>query len=238
MKYVRGTRVWRDLRLLSPPARWGLRLRSVRAPDRWPGSAVQARASIHSKRRGSEAKLGRAFSPARQHGIRVMRHALAPLVLAMPVPSSAQPPAAIAYRAPTITLVQPLNGGTVPRDKPIVVFRFARGEVTDPVDVGTFAVVVDGIDRSADFQVTADEAWGPLLKAAAADSVIALGTRAVTARVCSVRGACADAISSVSIIAPPVLVDPQRSEPIQPGKSTRARVIDLVLEALRKLVVP
>lgn len=115
------------------------------------------------------------------------------------LPAAAQP----AYHAPTLALVQPTAGRSIPQDKPILVFRFSRGEAADPVDVGSFTVNVNGVDRTEDFQVTADEAWGPLAKPGTADSAIAPGTYRVSARVCSVRGACSQATSAVVAVADP-----------------------------------
>src|SRR5690349_18729997 len=55
-----------------------------------------------------------------------------------PVPASASSPALMSYRPPAIALVQPLlppaGTGSVPRDRPAVVFRFAAGEPDDPLD--------------------------------------------------------------------------------------------------------
>jgi hypothetical protein len=49
-------------------------------------------------------------------------------------PPATNAPVLAAYRAPTIALVQPPAGGSVPQDKPVVVFRFAAGEPDDPID--------------------------------------------------------------------------------------------------------
>jgi hypothetical protein len=144
-------------------------------------------------------------------------------------------PAPAPYRAPTIALVQPPVGTTVPRYKPVVVLRFARGEASDPVDVSTFAVSVDGVDRTQLFQVTADEAWGALAKLTSSDSLISIGTHAVIARVCSVRGACGETAATVVVVDPPT-ASPAISQ--DQSKSTRARLIELVLDAVRKLIVP
>jgi hypothetical protein len=62
-----------------------------------------------------------------------------------PAPSSSPAPA---YRPPALALVQPAAGGSVPQDRPVVVFRFAAGEPNDLIDVRSFAVAVDGHDRT------------------------------------------------------------------------------------------
>lgn len=162
------------------------------------------------------------------------------LAVALPLFTvGAQSPAPAPYQPPTIALVRPLNGGTVPRDKPVVVFRFARGEAADPIDTRTFAVSVDGVDRTAHFQVTAEEAWGALVKPGTADSLIALGPHVVTARLCSVRGACAEATSSVvAVEATTSGAAPPNTAAATPTRSTRTRVIELLLDAVRKLIVP
>jgi hypothetical protein len=117
----------------------------------------------------------------------------------------------------------------------VVVLRFARGETNDPVDVSTFAVSVDGLDRTQLFQVTADEAWGALAKLTSSDSLISIGAHAVTARVCSVRGACGETATTVVVVDPPTAAPATSQDQV---KSTRARVIELVLDAVRKLIVP
>jgi len=143
-------------------------------------------------------------------------------------------------RPPTIALVQPTGTGTVPRDKPIIVFRFAPGESDDPIDARSFTVAVDGADRSARFHVTANEAWGPLSGVATDDSLPATGLHAVSARICSVRGLCGRAEVTVAVGAGAVT----NGTPHPPGPglekppSSRARLIARVLEAVRKIFVP
>jgi hypothetical protein len=153
-------------------------------------------------------------------------------------------------------LVQPAGGGTVPQDKPVVVFRFAQGEAGDPVDARSFVVTVDGQDRTALFQVSvaSAEAWGPLAPVAAPpaqpDFALALpaGAHEVTARVCSVRGVCAMA-SAVVVAVPQSAASPGSLPAIgvtqvstanatkaasSPGR--KARVLRRVLDAARLLV--
>jgi hypothetical protein len=224
------------------------------APDRWARCRVAAKAAVsramshHSRSTGtwhSAGLIAKGATPPDARRRRSMRgrdgngRVLPVALLAALGPflgSHAQAPAPVPYRAPSIALVQPPAGGTVPQDRPVIVLRFARGEAADPVDVRTFAVAVDGVDRTAHFQVTADEAWGPLSKIESTDSLIALGHHAVVARVCSVRGACGEAATVLVIAAPAAVTGPQAS-PSQ-TRSTRTRVIALLLDAVRRLIVP
>ena len=130
-----------------------------------------------------------------------------------------------------MTLVQPPAGTSVPSDKPIVLFRFAAGEPGDPIDVGSFAITVDGNDRTPLFQVTATEAWGPLDEAKGQSSAESAGARVVAARVCSARGACATVSASITVAASPAIVAPEPA-------SRRERLIDLLLRAVRPLLTP
>lgn len=167
--------------------------------------------------------------------------AVAALATVLPsISTAAQPPVASPYRPPTIALVQPAGVGTVPRDKPVVVFRFAPGESDDPIDSRSFTVTVDGADRSALFRVTADEAWGSLSGEAAADSLPAAGSHAVTARICSVRGTCATTAVTVTVDAGTMTssAPPPPPAPTEKPPSSRARLIARVLDAIRKVFVP
>jgi hypothetical protein len=151
------------------------------------------------------------------------------------------------YRPPSIALVQPSAASTVPSDRPVVVFRFAPGEPNDPLDLASFAVTVDGRDRTRSFQVTGAEAWGSLSGDATvgSDSVLALGIHQVSARICSARGACGVLVTSLTVV--PSEVVSQTSNPAAEGvaadssssvSSRRRRVIDVLLAALRKLLSP
>jgi hypothetical protein len=44
------------------------------------------------------------------------------------------PPAVPSYQPPVLALVQPATGGSVPQDRPVIVFRFAPGDSIDPVN--------------------------------------------------------------------------------------------------------
>lgn len=165
-------------------------------------------------------------------------------------PGSPSVPGGVAttpYRPPTIALVQPSGAATVPSDRPAVVFRFAPGEPNDPIDLASFAVTVDGRDRTRSFQVTSGEAWGSLSgdPIAGSDSALALGTHQVSARICSARGACGVLVTSLAVI--PSGVVSQTSNPAAEGaaadssssaSSRRRRVIDAILAALTKLLSP
>lgn len=150
-----------------------------------------------------------------------------------PALAAAQQPApADAYRVPSIVMVQPLDGGSVPRDKPIVVFRLTAGEPTDPIDTRSFAVTVDGADRTASFEVTATEAWGPVAEPDARPADTGGGaTHTIAARICSQRGACAAVTATVETVASPAIAG--GSEPTR-----KARLLDLLLSVVKKLLGP
>jgi hypothetical protein len=105
------------------------------------------------------------------------------------------------YRPPTITLAHPLPGGPVSADRPIIVFRFVAGEASDPIDVSTLAITVDGRDRTTRFQLSAAEAWGPVIDmASSATAPSGAPAPRVEARVCSVRGVCASTSATVVLV--------------------------------------
>ena len=144
------------------------------------------------------------------------------------------------YRVPVIALVQPASGGTVPQDRPVVVFRFAPGEADDPLDVSSFRVAVDGSDETTRFQVGATEAWGPIGAPIAAgntggDGAIANGAHQVLAQVCSSRGTCAEASALITVV--PSAAAATASGETKAG-SRRARVIDALLSAVKKILSP
>jgi hypothetical protein len=151
------------------------------------------------------------------------------------------------YRLPAIVLVQPSSAATLPQDRPVAVFRFAPGEPNDPIDLASFAVTVDGHDRSRSFQVTAVEAWGSLTGGAVAssDSSLTLGMHQISARICSARGACGVLVTSLTIA--PSQLESQHPNPAAEGSaadsstsssSRRRRVMDAIVAALRKLLSP
>jgi hypothetical protein len=145
-----------------------------------------------------------------------------------PVPAT---PALPSYHPPLLVLVQPAADGSLPQDRPIVVFRFAPGDSTDPVDARSFAITVDGKDRSTGFQAARDMVWGAL---APPDEAAALGSgaHALVARICSIRGSCGEVNASVTIVA---VAAPNPNAPVPNRKRT---LLDLVLAALKKLLAP
>ena len=155
-----------------------------------------------------------------------------PLGAQQPAPPAAE--GVPAYRAPTIALVQPAPGGTVPNDRPVVVFRFGAGEPADPIDARSFAVAVSDHDRTSFFHVTATEAWGPLADDA---QPLAPGPHQVTARICSTRGACGTVTATVIAVSDPAAAASRR-DAAPPATSRRARLVELVLDAARRLLTP
>lgn len=145
-------------------------------------------------------------------------------------PSPAGLPALGSYRTPAIALVQPASGGTVPQDKPVVVFRFAQGEPDDHLDLRSFAVSIDGRDVSAGFQIVGSDAWGSLAPLQT-DGLPSVGVHAVTARICSERGACATVNAAVSIAQ-----DGNAVAPSTQGMKKRDRFIDALLRVTKKLL--
>jgi hypothetical protein len=184
-----------------------------------------------------------------------LRSIAALLVVGMTLPASlraqqpipAPPSATLApYRAPVIALVQPApfgtaglttGAGSVPQDRPVVVFRFAAGEPDDPLDVGSFVVAVGGADRTALFQTTASQAWGPLASAEQlARGELTAGVHRVVARICSTRGTCATAEAQLLVV--PGVVGPAATDETKPAHSGARRVLRVVLSATRKLLLP
>ena len=164
---------------------------------------------------------------------------VAPITSTGAVRAQQNPPAPqSAFRAPVIALVQPAGGHSVPQDKPVVVLRFAAGESGDPIDLATFAVTVDGADRTRLFQVTAGEAWGPLAPPARSpnDSALAPGTYHLTARICSARGACGETAVPVNVA--PASTPRTDGATDKIAVSRRQRLIDALLSVARKLLTP
>jgi hypothetical protein len=138
------------------------------------------------------------------------------------------------YRLPSLALVQPPSGGTVPQDKPIVVFRLASGDSTDPVDARSFVASTDGKDLSAAFHVARDEAWGSLAGAPnEAASSVALGAHQLVARVCSIRGACTEVSATVTVVASASAAVADKT-----AADRKRTLIDLLLAAAKKLLSP
>ena len=134
------------------------------------------------------------------------------------------------FHPPALALVQPSNNATIPQDRPIIVFRFAPGDSTDPVDAKSFNISVDSKDRTPLFQVARDMAWGPLMAPDQAPA-LAVGAHALVARICSIRGACADVSASVAV------ATGANAAETQPASHVRS-LLDLLLTAAKKLLTP
>jgi hypothetical protein len=145
---------------------------------------------------------------------------IASLVAHHPVPAP--------YGPPQLLLAHPAPGASVPGDKAAVIFRYVAGEDTDPLDLRSFAVLVDGVDRTLHFRVTADAAWGPIVSA----SGRGVQAHEIRARLCSVRGVCAELRAIVTVVGGLST----KNEDVD--KTRRARIIDIVLEAARRLLKP
>jgi hypothetical protein len=122
---------------------------------------------------------------------------------------------------------------SLPQDRAVLIFRFAPGDASDPLDASSFVVSVNGANRSALFQVVGSEAWGPLSDPHATPS-LALGAYQVTARICSSKGACGTTSATVNVASSE---GTPASAPEQ-GISRRQRLIDLLLAGARRLVGP
>jgi hypothetical protein len=148
-----------------------------------------------------------------------------------PPPATGAHVSSTPYRPPALALVQPAAGGSVPQDRPVVMFRFAAGEPNDPIDVGSFAVTLDGEDRTKLFQVTATEAWGALaLPSTATNPSISEGSHQVAARICSTRGACSETSAGVVVTNAPT--------PEHEATSRKRTIVDVLLQLARKLLKP
>lgn len=111
-------------------------------------------------------------------------------------------------------------------------FRVAPSDASDPIDARSFAVSVNGDDRSAGFQLAGSEAWGSL--AAPSDNgtlTITPGVHRVAARICSSRGACTEVVESITVVASEAATS---AAPVDRKRS----MLDLLLLALRKLIEP
>lgn len=139
----------------------------------------------------------------------------------------AHPTMTAGYTPPRLVLAYPAPGVSIPGDNATVVFQYASTDA-DPLDLRSFQVTVDSTDRTSHFRVTASTAWGTI---AAGDGT---GIRAhdVRARICSVRGVCANANAIVAVVGP--------SAPAKPSltRERRGKIIDIFLELTRRLLKP
>lgn len=129
---------------------------------------------------------------------------------------------------PRIMLAHPRPGMSVPRSSATVLFRYAAGEASDPVDLRTFTVFVDDVDRTSHFRVTADAAWGTIVDA----DGNGLKAHSVRARICSIRGVCAEVSANVVVVGESV------SQATKLRRTRREKLVDLFLEAARRLLRP
>jgi hypothetical protein len=153
--------------------------------------------------------------------------------------ASAQPSTvASPYRSPTIALVQPAPGASIAQDKPVLVLRFAQGEPTDPLDVRSLTIAVNGIDRTALFQVGATEAWGPIAPMQTDGTPgVQPGVHQLVARICSSRGACGAVATTVTVLPAPILASGNMpTSGARPSK--KQRLLDALIAAGRRLLVP
>lgn len=150
-------------------------------------------------------------------------------------PASGPTPTIAPYRAPSIALVEPLDGGVVYQDRPVIVLRFAIGEATDPIDASSLTVHVDGADRTKLFQTSASEAWGPLASTSAGEPPLGTRPHHISARICSSRGACATAQATVSTI--PANASPAAAASAA-KRSVQQRLLDAALSAARRMIGP
>lgn len=130
-------------------------------------------------------------------------------------------------------MVHPLDGGIVPEDKPIVVLRFAPGEPADAIDTRSLVVTVDGEDRTALFQFTGTEAWGPIVAPAAK---VSRGAREIRARICSARGACAS--TKATVVIGPSAIAGAGNDVDAGGPSRKSQVLDVLITAVKALLKP
>lgn len=141
----------------------------------------------------------------------------------------AQQPTSVVLGTPTLILSYPTPGVSVPGDNATVVFRYATDDAGDPLDLRSFRITVDGVDRTSHFRVTADAAWGSIAQGVEA------GLRAhdVRARVCTIRGVCAELSAVVT-----VLTASREAKSEGARRARWGRVVDVTLEMLRRLMRP
>ncbi|HEX2721935.1 MAG TPA: hypothetical protein VHM24_03395, partial [Gemmatimonadaceae bacterium] len=77
------------------------------------------------------------------------------------------------------------------------------------------------------------EAWGPLAPTSGATETLAIGPHRVTARICSMRGACSGTQATVT-----VLLVASGPAPNTSARSLRQRILDAALSATRRILVP
>jgi len=176
------------------------------------------------------------------------------LATALPVlPAQQPPPPPItlpSYQPPVLVVEVPASGNAIPLDKPVVVFRFAAGQPDDAVDPSSLRVWVDGIDRTALFQIGSGQAWGALASASkadgtgssgsvAADPSLAPGAHLVSARLCSMRAVCSTLNSAINVMATVPSPTPATGGITSSGakpRSTLQKLLDVLLAGARRLL--
>jgi hypothetical protein len=150
-----------------------------------------------------------------------------------PVPTTpSAPPAPLpAYRAPSIIVAAPADGTPLPEDKPVAVLRFMSVEPTDPIDALSFSVAIDGKDRTALFQATQGEAWGPL---AGSGETLAAGQHELAARICTSHGECGTAKATVTVVASASGLQVTAAKAAE-AKQKKTKILDAVVQAVRVL---
>lgn len=148
-----------------------------------------------------------------------------------PTPQPSQPVPLPTYHAPAIIVAAPVDGATLPEDKPVAVLRFMSVEPTDPIDALSFSVAVDGKDKTALFQATPGEAWGPL---AGADETLAAGQHELTARICTSHGECGTAKATITVAASASGLEVTAAKAAE-TKKKKTKILDAVVQAVRVL---
>lgn len=160
------------------------------------------------------------------------------VALVRPLASGGQTPAptsvgsSASIRSPTTALTQPVEGGTLPQDRPVLAFRFAAVDASDPLDLASFRVSVDGRDRTTAFQVTPNDAWGKLEALSSAPG-LAAGPHSVVGRICTVRGTCGSVSATVAVVA----MAQAESQPNAPNAGPKG-LIGALVKLTRKIVGP
>jgi hypothetical protein len=134
------------------------------------------------------------------------------------------------YRPPTLIVAAPAEGAPLPLDKPVAVLRFMSVEPADPIDALSFSVAVDGKDKTAMFQATQGEAWGPL---SSPDETLSPGQHELAARICTSHGACTTAKATVMVVSGAPALHPTGAK--SEARQKKSRFFDAVVEAIRVL---
>jgi hypothetical protein len=172
------------------------------------------------------------------------RHLVTTWVVALVLPHAAmaQPPAPqvsvvpATPRVPVIALVQPPNGGTIPLDRPVLVFRFTAADPSEPLDLGSLRVLMDDQDVTNAFHITPNESWGTLpLPGSVVAPTVGAGLHTVRGRICSLRGACGTVAATVSVTAEQTAASPPNA-----GASTGVPkgLLGALVKLTRKVIGP